>query len=270
MNDKPALIPTSERFVDFYGDDLLAILVDDEPFIALKPICDYLGLAWNAQYERVQRDPVLSEVAQLVRITEVGKSGGRPEYLCLPLKYLNGWLFGISVSRVKESLRDRIMQYQRDCYDVLAQAFQNRSMEVRPSSQLMQIRELGLAIAQMAEQQMALENRMYTTESRLDKAAQVVGDISKRLRKVETALWPGERITEEQAADLSLRVKALAGLLSEQDTSGKKNHYQGVFVELYRRFGVSNYKAIALDQFAQVLAFLDEWRQQIEGNTQTG
>ncbi len=41
-------------------------------------------------------------------------------------------------------------------------------------------------------------------------------------------------------------------------------------VELYRRFGVSNYKAIALDQFAQVLAFLDEWRQQIEGNTHIG
>lgn len=261
-DEQQALSATTERFIDFYGDDLLAILVHDEPYIALKPICDYLGLAWNAQYERVQRDPVLNEVAQLVRITRIGPTGGRPEYLCLPLKYLNGWLFGISVNRVKESLRERIKQYQRECYGVLAQSFQNRSVEISPSSQLMQIRELGLAIAQMAEQQMALESRVQTTEGRLDKAAQVVSDLSKRLKQVEKNLWPGDRITEKQAAELSLKVKALAGLMTEREKGGK-NHYQGVFVELYRRFGVSDYKSITVEQFTLVLAFLDEWREQV-------
>ncbi|HEX6121789.1 MAG TPA: hypothetical protein VFY89_01450, partial [Ktedonobacterales bacterium] len=37
-------------------------------------------------------------------------------------------------------------------------------------------------------------------------------------------------------------VKALAELLTTRDAS--KNHYQGIFSELYRRFGVSSYKTI--------------------------
>ncbi len=40
-----------------------------------------------------------------------------------------------------------------------------------------------------------------------------------------------------------------------------KNHYQGIFAELYRRFGVSSYKLIRQEQYAAVLAFLEQWRQ---------
>jgi hypothetical protein len=39
---------------------------------------------------------------------------------------VNGWLFGINANRVKEELRDRLIQYQRECYRVLADAFVNR------------------------------------------------------------------------------------------------------------------------------------------------
>jgi hypothetical protein len=44
--------------------------------------------------------------------------------LCLPLKYLDGWLFGVNANRVKPELRGRVIQYQRECYDILARAFQ--------------------------------------------------------------------------------------------------------------------------------------------------
>lgn len=36
---------------------------------------------------------------------------------------LNGWLFGIDASRVKPESRDRLIQYQAECFDVLANYF---------------------------------------------------------------------------------------------------------------------------------------------------
>jgi hypothetical protein len=64
-----------------------------------------------------------------------------------------------------------------------------------------------------------------------------------------------------QAAEVSNRVKALAELLTGKDAS--KNHYQGIFGELYRRYGVSSYKTIRLEQYEAVLTFLEDWRKSI-------
>ncbi|NJO83461.1 MAG: hypothetical protein HC828_12015 [Blastochloris sp.] len=55
----------------------------------------------------------------------------------------------------------------------------------------------------------------------------------------------------------------MAELLTNKETG--KNHYQGIFGELYRRFGVSSYKVIRVEQYASLLAFLDEWRRVAQG-----
>lgn len=260
MSQGRALVPADERAVDFYGDEIRVYVLDGEPYIPLRPICDFLGVSWSGQTERLKRDAVLSEAVRYVRVTRTNTKGGRPELLCLPLEYLNGWLFGISASRVREELRERLIRYQRDCYRVLAQAFQGTAVS-SPSSALAQIRDMALAIANMAEQQMLMEQRVTTTETRLDRAAVVVGDLSKRLGRLESRLSPGSYITDEQAAEVSQRVKALAAHLQEQ-TPGK-NYYQGIFGELYRRFQVPSYKLIPQNRYAEVLAFLDEWGQGI-------
>ena len=57
---------------------------------------------------------------------------------------------------------------------------------------------------------------------------------------------------------VSSQVKALAQLLTAKDAS--KNHYQSIFGEIYRRYGVSSYKLIRREQYEAVIAFLEEWR----------
>jgi len=75
MADEKALIPIEEQTVDFYGDKITTALVDVDGrtmmYVPIKPISDYLGLAWSGQFERIQRDRILSEVAQLIRITRI-------------------------------------------------------------------------------------------------------------------------------------------------------------------------------------------------------
>lgn len=110
-----ALVP-----VEFHGSTLYAITVDGVHHVALRPICDALGIDWEAQRQRIKRNPVLTEGACVMKAPS---AGGEQETLTLPLSMLNGWLFGVSVNRVKPELRENLIRYQRECFDVLAQHF---------------------------------------------------------------------------------------------------------------------------------------------------
>jgi hypothetical protein len=194
----------------------------------------------------------LKGVAVTTTPSQSGVGGGTQEMLCLPLKYISGFLFAINANRVKTHLRERLIIYQRECYDVLAQAFLHTEIVSTSSSTtaLIQIREMGRAIMQMAEEQLRITQR-------IDKAAIIVGQHEKRLTALERRLSPREAITDEQAADIAEKVKAVAVELTGRDAS--KNHFQAIFAELHRRFRVSSYKNIRQDQYQAVLDFLDEW-----------
>jgi len=261
--ENKAIVPVEQKVVEFYGDELTAVLLDRQGreivYVPVRPISDYLGVDWSAQYRRINRDPVLSsELIPCVVVTATqGQPDQRRDMLCLPLDMINGFLFGISADRVREELRERVIQYQRECYRVLADAFVNQDSTVdglQASSEsmmaLQQIRENALAVARLAEEQMRMMGR-------LDKAAVIVGRHEKRITALERRLAPGNPINEEQAAEIADKVKALAMLMAEYEPG--KNHFQGIFSELYRRFGVSSYKLIPQGRYAAVLSFLDEW-----------
>jgi hypothetical protein len=132
---------------------------------------------------------------------------------------------------------------------------------------LAQVREMGRALMPLADSPRGLERRQATSESRLDRAAVVVADIQRRLTGVERRLDPQNVVTDEQAAVISGRVKALALLLTSCDPS--KNHFGGIFGELYRRYRVSDYKSIRRDQFEDVLQFLDDWQAAVLAGEET-
>ena len=271
---KQALVPLEERSVDFYGDEVIAVLVEvdgvEQVYVPIRPVCTYLGLSTDGQRQRIQRNRVLSKKARIVHIGS-SKMGGSPDMICVPLDMLNGWLFGVDVNRVKPSLQERVLLYQEECYRILAEAFQLRtSMTPAQSASitvLEQLRDYGLALAQLATDQLEMEKKMAHQGERLDKAALVVGDIVKRLKYVERRVSPGAIITEEQAMVLSQTVKALSDLLTEQDLQGK-NHYQGVMGELYRRFGITSYKVMPMDNLAEALDFLEDWRKSAQRKRQ--
>lgn len=107
--------------VDFRNDTLFAVERDDGVFIALKPISDTLGLKWSGQHDRLNRDPILSEGIRVIGMPSVG---GVQETTCLRLDLVNGWLFTIDESRVKdEETRQKVLAYKRECYAVLFSHF---------------------------------------------------------------------------------------------------------------------------------------------------
>jgi hypothetical protein len=254
------LVPIEQRTVVFYDDELVAVLVElngrQEFYVPIRPICDFLGLSWAGQRERINRDAVLSSEFRGVRVTRTPEAGGSQVMQSLPLKYLNGWLFGVNASRVKEEVRERLLRYQRECYDVLADAFLGRRTVGRSDSTLAQVREMGLAIAQMAEEQMVFDRRLASTD-------ESVLSLTARVTTLEKRIAPGKPVTEEQASQISQAVKAVAIVQGKQ--SGR-NEFGAVYGELYRKFGITSYKLLPADQFADAMGFLTEWYHRLTGD----
>lgn len=105
------------KTVDFYGSELAVIEKDGQPYVAMKPIVKAMDLDWQAQHQMLQRDPVLSSTMCIIQT--VGADGKKREMTCLPLRFLNGWLFKVDSSRYEGERQANIIRYQRECYDAL-------------------------------------------------------------------------------------------------------------------------------------------------------
>ncbi len=258
-------MPIEQKEVIFYDDKIIVVQVEDGTvYVPLRPICDLLGIQWSAQRRRINRDEILLEVVRMlsVSVTDTLRTRER-EMLCLPLDFVNGFLFGINAQRVNPEIKSRLLRYQRECYRVLADAFistpnpsdlisENES--AKSMVVLQQIRENALAVARLAEEQIRMQMQVMT---RLDKAAVIVGQHGRRITALEQRFAPRDAITDEQAADISAKVMAIATEMTELDPS--KNHYQSIFGELHRRFRVTSYKNVRQGQYQTVLDFLDSW-----------
>ena len=49
----------------------------------------------------------------------VAEDGKKREMICLPIEYLNGWLFGIDINRCKPEIRGTLIKYKKECYQAL-------------------------------------------------------------------------------------------------------------------------------------------------------
>jgi hypothetical protein len=119
-NSHFALIPFREK-------EILCITKDSKRYIVPKQICENLGISWSGQFERLKRDAVLNDAIRVIRIPQKNPSGKGnidQETVCLPIEYLNGWLFGIDDSRVKTENREAVITYKKECYIVLYEYFQ--------------------------------------------------------------------------------------------------------------------------------------------------
>lgn len=263
---KTALTPVEQKQVVFYEDEITAVLVNTEQnteiFVPVKPICDLLGIDWRSQRRRISDDPVLSKKVQGVVImtppSSDGRGGGEQTALCLPLGYLNGWLFGISASRVKPEIKDRLLVYQENCYNVLAEAFQEGRLTADPTfdellqsdSEAVQAYKMLQALVKLARNQILIESRLDEHEDRLEQLEAQLGDTDRA-------------VTPAQASQISQAVKAIALEMSKK--SGR-NEFGGVYGELYRRFEITSYKQIPAYRFDEVMKFLSEWYQQLGGD----
>lgn len=108
--------------VDFYAERLQ--IVENhlgEHLVLLRPVVEALGLDWSSQVKRLQRSPVFGST--VVIMTTVAEDGRSREMVLLPLNLFHGWLFTLDSTRAKPEIREKLVTYQRECYEVLHSYF---------------------------------------------------------------------------------------------------------------------------------------------------
>lgn len=264
-----SLVPIVQKEVVFYEDVITAVRTHDgKIYVPIRPICDLLGIDAASQRRRVQRDPVLSEQSRPCDVitTSQGQPAQRRSMLCLPLDFISGFLFGISAQRVKPEIKERLIRYQKECYQVLAEAFQDGRLTTESGfddllandSPAAQAYKMAAAIMQMARQQILLEAQIETHATKLV-------NHENRLEEIEATLGdPGHHITPDQAMQISQAVKTVAIALGKKTN---RNEFGAVYGELYRQFGVTSYKLVPANRFEEAMKFLAQWHQDVEGDT---
>jgi hypothetical protein len=186
--------------------------------------------------------------------------------LGLPLKFLPGWLFGIQAARMrKAALREKVIRYQRECFQVLWDAFQHEILPTASSAVPVPTErsgaeiayEMATAIQHLARQQMEMEQRLG---GRMDSMARWATQVERRISSLELQINPEETITEAQANEIALAVKTVVAAL---EASGTKNGYGRVYAELYRRERIGAYRKLAQGCYQVVLDWLHQWHQEI-------
>ncbi|WP_329909921.1 phage antirepressor N-terminal domain-containing protein [Serratia quinivorans] len=109
MTNQPAIT------VPFHGNTLFIINHNDEPYAPMKPIVEGMGMDWASQFTKLKQ----RFKSTVVEITMVAEDGKPRRMICLALRKLAGWLNTISPNKVKPEIRDKVIQYQNECDDVL-------------------------------------------------------------------------------------------------------------------------------------------------------
>jgi len=278
------LVPTEQRLVTIVDDEEIpaALIEGQDIYLPIRPMCQALGVASQMQIARIKADEVMAENLRRVRIAT---PGGPQTVQALHIESVPLWLGTLEPGRVREDLRPRLVAYKRWMQRRVYEAFAAEIGWGRPGppvpappttaapTSLEYIEQMALAIAHMAHQQRVFEHELTDVrdhveilDGRLDRAAAVVGGMLRDLKALQAVLAPGALITTAQAAEISNSVKTLAESLSR--AAPGKNHYQGIFGELYRRFRVPSYREVTVDQFPDVMAWLRDFQQSLdEGNS---
>ncbi len=100
--------------VEFKNESIEVI----DNFVSVNKICQNLGIDKSRQYQKIQADPTYKS-----ELREIEINGIIQKVLCIPYNKINGWLFSISVNRVKPEVKQNLIEYKNECFEVLYRHF---------------------------------------------------------------------------------------------------------------------------------------------------
>lgn len=116
MNSIAILEAVNTSYVPFNGQQILTAMAAGVAYVAMKPIVENLGMSWGTQQQKLMKQ---LDKFNCIHMNMVAADGKLRKLLCLPLKKLNGWLFSINPEKVRADIRDKLIQYQEECFSVL-------------------------------------------------------------------------------------------------------------------------------------------------------
>lgn len=116
MNSIAILEAVNTSYVPLNGQQIITAMAAGVAYVAMKPIVENLGMSWGTQQQKLMKQ---LDKFKCIHMNMVAADGKLRKLLCLPLKKLNGWLFSINPEKVRADIRDKLIQYQEECFSVL-------------------------------------------------------------------------------------------------------------------------------------------------------
>ncbi|MBE5013446.1 phage antirepressor N-terminal domain-containing protein [Escherichia coli] len=116
MNSIAILEAVNTSYVPFNGQQILTAVAAGVTYVAMRQIVENIGIDWTCQSVKLRK---MKDKFNCRDISMVAADGKLRKLLCITLKKLNGWLFSINPEKVRADIRDKLIQYQEECFTVL-------------------------------------------------------------------------------------------------------------------------------------------------------
>ena len=116
------------------GVEIPAVVENGETYLPIKPICEAIGITFEPQFRKLKEDETLGSVI-IIMIT-TGADGKSYEMVCLPLKFIYGWLFTINPGKVAPEAKGKVIKYRKECYEVLYDHFTGAGRKAQEQARL--------------------------------------------------------------------------------------------------------------------------------------
>lgn len=127
--------------VTFHGANLCIVNHEGKPYVPMKPIIEGMGLDWASQFTKLKKrfSKGIVEIA-------IPSKGGEQSMICLAMHKLSGWLYSIMPNKVKPEIRDKVIQYQEECDDVLYEYWTTGEVKAKHKSTVQERNPLKNAV----------------------------------------------------------------------------------------------------------------------------
>lgn len=141
------------------------VSTSDEQLVAIKLICEALGIDYKVQWQKIKDDEDLSST--MVLSTTVGADGKERDMCCLLIEFIYGWLFTINPKNVKPESQEAVRKYRMLCYRTLYQHFTGNYKRVNEQNKV----EITLLeqLADYNQQKEVLTKSITETKRKLEK-----------------------------------------------------------------------------------------------------
>lgn len=114
----------------------IIIIENGEKRVAIKPLCQILGVDFSAQLQRIKTDEILSSTVGLS--TTVGSDEKQREMQTIPFKFVFGWLFTINPKNVAPEAKEKVIRFKLECYNALYNHFTGYAEFIEQKEQLIE------------------------------------------------------------------------------------------------------------------------------------
>ena len=170
---------------DFYGDALEVIPQGDKLWVAVKPICQGIGIDNATQQEKLKS----KTWATTGLIPTVAQDGKIREVFAIDLESLPMWLANIDEGRVKEEIRPKLIRYQVECKKTLAEKFLGTKTATEDDDDDPLVRQAAMF--------MATAKRLAEHKKRIEAVEEQVLQIKTEQQQANDDLTTVERATEK-------------------------------------------------------------------------